>query len=214
MKIAFLTAVAATAISIPAFAQNFSGPRIEAHVGWEQVGAKGLLDDGLDLYEIDGDKSGVTYGGAIGYDFQVSEAMIAGIEANFDLSDTKKCGPLYGVDEICLKAKRDLDVSFRMGQQLSPTTLFYVKVGYANGRFNASYEDFEDILPSLSQTKSVSGIRVGAGVEAALGSNAYIKGEYRYTDYKTWKYRNADLGVDLRASYDRHQILGGIGYRF
>lgn len=209
------TAIALAIISLatPAFGQDFTGPRIEAHVGWEQVGASGTLDDGFDVYDVDGDKSGVAYGVGIGYDFALSDALIAGVEASFDMSDTKKCSEVFGLDRACIKAKRDLEVGARLGQKLSPTTLVYVKAGYVNGKFGLNYVDFEDILPSFSISDTRSGYRVGAGVEALLGSKTYIKAEYRYTDYGNWKYSDPDIGA-LNVGFDRHQIMAGVGYRF
>lgn len=212
MKYLLATSLVVMSFSVSAHAEDFTGPRIEAHVGWEQVGAEGKYDDGVDVYTVGGDKSGVAYGVGVGYDVAITPGMIAGVEANFDLSDTKKCGEVYGLDRACLKAKRDIELSARLGQKLSPNVLFYLKAGYVNGKFAASYVDFEDILPSYSESDTRSGYRLGAGVEALLGSNAYIKAEYRYTDYGNWKF--SDVDGDYSIGFDRHQILGGIGYRF
>ena len=43
-------------------------------------------------------------------------------------------------------------------------------------------------------------LRVGAGVEQQLGTNLYAKAEYRYSNYE--------------AGIERHQVLGGVGFRF
>lgn len=195
-----------------AYAQDFSGPRIEAHVGWDKVGLDASYDDGVDTFSVDGSKSGVMYGIGIGYDHQVS-SVILGLEANFDMADTKRCSEVFGLDRACLKAKRDIEVAVRAGGLINPNMLFYVKGGYVNGKVKATYEDFEDILPSFSDSDTRSGIRAGAGVEVKTASKAYLKLEYRYTDYKDWKLSDPDLG-DIEAGFDRHQIVAGVGYRF
>ena len=41
---------------------------------------------------------------------------------------------------------------------------------------------------------------LGVGAQIGLGSNAYLKTEYRYSNYQD--------GVD------RHQVVGGLGFRF
>jgi outer membrane immunogenic protein len=77
--------------------------------------------------------------------------------------------------------------------------LLYAKAGYVNGRVNVAYDapgsadDFDDGV-------NLDGVRVGAGVEFALGGNIYAKTEYRYSNYE--------------AGYDKHQLVGGLGIRF
>ena len=52
---------------------------------------------------------------------------------------------------------------------------------------------------------------VGAG-EIAFGTNAYAKVEYVYTDYNGADVDDGD--VVAGADVSRHQVLGGIGFRF
>lgn len=215
MKVVVKVAAGALLASLgasAAYAEDFSGPRIEAHVGWDQVGLDATYDDGVDTFSADGSKSGVMYGVGVGYDYQMS-SVVLGVEANFDMADTKRCSEVFGLDEACLKAKRDIEVSARVGALLNPNMLFYVKGGYVNGKVKATYVDFEDILPSISESDTRSGIRAGAGIEFKTASKAYLKLEYRYTDYKDWTLSDPDLG-DLRAGFDRHQVVAGVGYRF
>ena len=48
------------------------------------------------------------------------------------------------------------------------------------------------------------------------GSGAFVKLEYRYSNYSSLKYNdtlfndNNEIGVDL----DRHQVVAGVGFRF
>ena len=51
-----------------------------------------------------------------------------------------------------------------------------------------------------SEGSNLDGIRVGGGVERALGGKSYVKTEYRYSNYQN--------GVS------RHQVLAGVGIRF
>ena len=62
----------------------------------------------------------------------------------------------------------------------------YVKAGYAN--YNDSF------------SRSLSGLRVGGGVEYNISEHTYIKAEYRYTDF--------EQGIG------KHGGLVGVGIRF
>ena len=48
------------------------------------------------------------------------------------------------------------------------------------------------------------------------GSGAFVKLEYRYSNYSSLKYNDTlfndsnEIGVDL----DRHQVVAGVGFRF
>ena len=112
------SAFAALAIAgaTPALAQDgasFTGPRIEAIVGYDHVKISGLGSDG-----------GLAYGVGAGYDFQLGGA-VAGIEAEISDASTKESG---------LKAGRDLYAGARIGGAVGANTLLYAKAGYTNAR--------------------------------------------------------------------------------
>jgi len=192
MRKIILASLLATAFAAPAMAQDsaagpFTGPRIEGIVGWDQV--KG-----------DGDKSDdVMYGAIAGYDVQAGGAVIGG-EVEYSDSDNRACGGAATVanPRICLKAGRDLYVGGRVGTVVGTSTLLYAKAGYTNADAKFTADDGTDEV-TLDKTH-LDGVRVGAGVEHKLGSNAYVKAEYRYSNY--------EQGVE------RHQALAGVGYRF
>lgn len=123
LAVSALALVAATAA--PAFAQDsapFSGPRIEAEGGWDQVGSEG---DG---------RSGFVYGGAIGYDKQFNNIVI-GADAEITGATTK---------ENAVKAGRDLYVGGRIGYVLGGSTLVYGKAGYTNARISFNDDGFNN----------------------------------------------------------------------
>lgn len=200
----YLLLAAAIVAAAPATAAEFTGPRIEARVGYDRLGLK--LSDGED--SIKGHKDGVAFGAGVGYDFALGKGLIAGVEANLDFFSTKTCTEIFGEDEACLKARRDIEVSARLGGKVSDKVLIYGKVGYANGQVKLTYNDFEDILEDFSAKADKGGIRVGAGLELALGEKAYAKVEYRYTDY------SGDSVEGIKLNFDRNQVIGAIGVRF
>lgn len=193
MKKTIIAALFATALAAPAMAQEaapFTGPRVEAVVGYDRLGGTGS-----------GSQDGLAYGAAAGYDFQLG-GLVAGLEAEYVDSDVKGCatGSVVANDRICANAGRDLYVGGRVGAAVTPTTLLYAKAGYTNARVGVNYTDTTTPANSFRLNDELDGVRVGAGVEQQLGNGIYAKAEYRYSNYE--------------AGLDRHQVLGGLGFRF
>jgi len=175
---------------------------VEAHAGWERVQIK----DSADGYSETGHKDGFTYGGGVGYDFRKGD-VVFGVEAAIDGSTTKDCLS-DGTESACLNAGRDIEAGARVGQVFANRALVYVKVAYANARVNLKYRDSAVPADNFSDHSDRGGIRVGGGVEYAITPRAYVKAEYRYTDYKDYRAYGERVGLS------RHQVLGGVGFRF
>ena len=188
-----IAALLAGTFATPAFAQDaapFSGVRVEGLVGYEATGIEGE------------DSDGVTYGAAVGYDFQRGNAVF-GVEGEVGDSGVDECfaGVVVATDELCANAGRDLYVGGRVGAAVAPRVLVYGKAGYTNARLRLAYEDgTAATAPDFTASDNLDGIRVGGGLEFALGRNAYLKTEYRYSNYEQ--------------GFDRHQVVGGFGFRF
>jgi len=192
MKKLLIAALAATTLAGPALAQEaapFTGFRLEALAGYDKLKGNG------------GGRDGITYGGAAGYDFQLGSA-VAGIEGEYLDSDTKGCETAFLTtnDTICANAKRDLYVGGRLGFAATPSTLLYAKAGYTNAKVRVNYTNPTTPANNFNVSDELDGVRVGAGVEQKLGTNLYAKAEYRYSNYE--------------AGIERHQVLGGVGFRF
>ena len=190
----YLFAVAlATAAATPALAQDtapFSGLRVEGLVGYDTTDVEGENSDG------------VTYGAQVGYDVQ-SRGAVFGVEgeiADSTVDEYVQDLDLAG-DELCVSAGRDLYVGGRAGAAVSPNVLVYGKAGYTNARVNLDYEDgTAGTTLDFEEGENLDGVRVGGGVEVALGPNSYAKTEYRYSNYEQ--------------GFDRHQVVAGFGFRF
>lgn len=193
----FLLAAVAAAAVLPAAAQAqtdpapFTGLRAEALVGYD------ALTSGED-------SDGVVYGGAVGYDLPVG-GITLGVEGEFTESSIKGSDGdlLVAGDSARVTLGRDLYVGGRVGFPLAPTTLLYGKIGYTNARINTRYTDG---VTAVRDEAEADGLRLGAGLEHAIGPRAYIKGEYRYSNYKEID----DFDIDA----DRHQVMAGVGIRF
>lgn len=183
----------ATTAASPAFAQEaptFQGPRVEGIIGWDRVGVPG------------GNSDGVTYGAGVGYDLQRGRGVF-GLEAEITDSSTDECVNDFTIagDELCAATGRDLYVGARAGAVVSPNLLLYAKAGYTNGRVRLDYDDgTAATTDDFSVGRNLDGIRLGAGAEYALSRNAYLKAEYRYSNYEQ--------------GFDRNQVVAGFGVRF
>ena len=185
----FAAGVAAT----PAMAQEsapFSGVRVEGIVGYDTTDVE------------DENSDGITYGAQVGYDIQSGNAVF-GIEGEASDSTVDECVNDVDVvgDELCVQAGRDLYVGGRVGAVVGSNVLLYGKAGYSNARVALDYEDgTAGTALDFEEGENLDGVRVGGGAEIALGPNAYAKAEYRYSNYEQ--------------GFDRHQVVGGIGFRF
>ncbi|HTU10115.1 MAG TPA: porin family protein [Allosphingosinicella sp.] len=192
-KFAFAAALLAGTIATPALAQdnnNLGGFRVEGLVGYDRPS---IEDEGAD---------GVAYGVGVGYDFQSGNAVF-GIEAEaMDSSANEQAtGVALPGDTLRVSAGRDLYVGGRVGFGVGSNSLLYAKAGYTNARVRVSYEDgTAGTVADFTDRTNLDGLRVGAGAQFGIGSNAFLKTEYRYSNYQD--------GVD------RHQVVGGVGFRF
>jgi outer membrane immunogenic protein len=144
----------------------FTGPRVEGLVGLDRVQSDGDHDDAIG------------YGAAVGYDMQMGGAVV-GAEAEYSDSDNRTCvGSTTGADpRVCLKAGRDLYVGGRVGTAVGGSTLLYAKAGYTNAQAKLTSDDGTGQI-TLDKS-NLDGVRVGAGVEHAVGPRSYVKAEYR-----------------------------------
>lgn len=217
--------VASTALTVaaPAFAQDgtpaegFSGPRVEAIVGYDHHRSGSTKDIDTDA-DIDQSINGLMYGGAVGFDIATGENMVIGAEAELTESDAKwdrdGTNPPTTFNLGRVEAGRDIYVGARVGYAMSPSTMLYLKGGYTNARFNVLGTDG---TTTLDQRLDTDGYRVGAGVEQKFGSSAYGKLEYRYSNYSKGELDfdgdtpdSSRFGIDT----DRHQVVASVGLRF
>lgn len=228
---AIIAAAAAGLLATPALAQDVSGFRVEGRIVWDQVGTDATLPNPDEDEEVDGDEffaasdedSASAFGVELGYDAQIGSSFVLGGYVGADLSDADLCDELIEDDLACTSLKRTFTVGARAGVVLGDSSLLYVKGGYSNGRFKASYDadvtDNDDDEPGEIERFSGSedGYHIGGGVELGLTESLYAKLEYVYTDYGSRTYRLDGMDADdpaLKASSDRHQVIAGIGLRF
>ena len=197
MRKYLLAALAATTtvVATPALAQATgnapgTGLRVEGIVGYDNARVPGV------------DSSGVTYGARVGYDFDAG-GLVVGIDGEVTDSSTEECENGFEAtgDEICAEFGRDLYVGGRVGARVGSNTLLYAGAGYTNARVNLDYDDgTAGGLDNFRLAEDLDGVRVSGGAEFGIGTNAFVRAEYRYSNYEQ--------------DIERHQVVGGFGFRF
>ena len=191
-KIVALTAVSAiAATATPAVAQVAPapvGPRVEALVGYDALRVD-LDDFGIDENLKDND---LFYGVGAGYDFAVSPSLSAGVDV--ELSGSNNEVNFDDEEENAeIRTGRDAYVGGRVTIPVSNAANLYAKAGYTNLKVKGEVEGVDDSF-------NLDGYRVGAGGQFRLGGNAYVGGEYRFSDYED--------------DVTRHQFALTLGTRF
>jgi outer membrane immunogenic protein len=203
-------------IAAPAFAQDvgptFTGPRVEAILGYDHVGAGSDIDNdnGRDDQSIDG----LLYGVGAGYDINLGSAVV-GVEGEFTDSTAKSSRHDFNDDFGFGRVSqgRDLYIGARAGILANPATLVYVKGGYTNTKLNVLAGDTDE---TTDTSFKLDGWRIGGGVERAIGDHSFAKVEYRYSKYDSGKidFMDGATSSEFDVDTDRHQVVASVGYRF
>ena len=227
-SIALLLAGGSLAIlAAPAAAQDdttFQGPWVAGVGGFDKNKAGSTIDDDVDdpddddgVFDEDESANGIVYGAAVGYDIDLG-TMVIGAEA--ELTDSTADSDFAGDPETdfglgSVDTGRDIYVGARAGFKATPNTLLYAKGGYTNARYNFIGSDGTTDYETNLDT---DGWRVGAGVEQKIGSNAFAKVEYRYSNYNSGEIDFEAEGIEDSDQFDidtdRHQVVAGVGWRF
>lgn len=194
---AFSPALAADAVTAitPASAFSWAGAYggIQGGAGWED--GTFSADRGTENLSFDG---GVL-GGFVGYNWQVGNGFLAGIEGDIDYNFNKE-----NVGRGDIGTDWAGSVRGRVGYAFD-RVMIYGAAGWTvtNGFMKGSGIDLNETF---------NGWTVGAGVDFALTDNLFLRGEYRYNDFGSAKFTD---GTDsLNADLDQHVIKAGIGVKF
>ncbi|WP_343614658.1 outer membrane beta-barrel protein [Novosphingobium sp.] len=191
MMVALLT-------STPEAALAKGETRVEAQLGWDQIGQSANAPTNV---LSDQKIHGVAYGGNIGYDVSVTPRVSFGIDAA--LSGTT-AGQGRTSTERQFQIGRDIYAGARITLHAMPSLHLYAKVGYANARFSSNIGlhpgQGGKVTLDPDYARDNGGIRAGIGLQYSLIGPVYVLGEYRYTRYSE--------------QVSRNQIVNGVGLRF
>jgi outer membrane immunogenic protein len=193
----FMTVLAA---SLPETALARGDARVEAQIGWDQLG-QGTYASKNPLGNQK--TNGFAYGGNIGYDVPVSPRVSLGVDAG--VGGTTSGMEAYGGSTL-FKTGRDLYAGARVTLHTTSNLRVYAKVGYANTRFTSNIGYYPDaahgghVVRDADYIRNNDGVRAGVGVQYTLVGPVYALAEYRYTRYSE--------------QISRNQVVTGVGLRF
>lgn len=115
-----------------------------------------------------------------GYNYQLSEKFVVGVQADVGWADLKSELNVPGFLTASVGPDLVYSISARAGWLPSANTMLYILAGYSHAELeaNISIGGF-----SGSVQQDYKGYHVGTGLETRLSSNLTARVEYRYTQY-------------------------------
>lgn len=169
--------------------RGFAGFHVGAALGAGTLNSitNGVRDSGTDVGSMaDWGWSGSLY---LGLGFFPVQRWYIGLEGEADVAN---------VDWYHSKAKDDARTStmartdaygaaLRLGRLLDNGALFYIRGGVVRAHFDTTYAQNDPAVADSGYDRSdaVDGWRAGVGVDVPLGSRAFLRLDYSYTDYQT-----------------------------
>lgn len=161
----------------------------------------------------DPDPDGFLGGVYAGYNHQFANNVVLGVEADVAVADINGSSPGFfstgavfpGV-EVSGDAKWTGAVRARAGYAVD-RFLPYLAGGVAFTKYKSTVNDNGNIA---SESQSLTGWTVGAGVEYAFSDQLIGRVEYRYTDFGDKDFFDGQEKIDLKT----HDLRIGIAYKF
>jgi len=183
------------------------------------------------------------FGGYLGYNWQVANAWVAGLEADFGWANNSKTAnpipgtvglffgnPFTGLPTATVKETWDGSLRGRLGYLLAPATLLYGTGGVAwqSLELNANCT----LVPGNSfcaggahdetYTTTRVGWTVGGGVEHVIGRSWLARVDYRYADFGSFSQAFFPSGVGVgfddrftaHVKARTHTATVGLAYKF
>ena len=168
----------------------------------------GMINLGLQMPDLGG--RGALGGLQLGYNFMLSDNMVAGIQLDGVMTGINNTtafnvgvGP-FGVNaEYNLAPRSMITLAGRLGFLPTPDTMVYGLLGYTHanyrGALNVSVTPVPGTIVDESYTFNRNGVAVGLGIETRIGSNTTLGLEYRYNHMQRYSFIEGppvDLGFD------------------
>jgi outer membrane immunogenic protein len=202
--------------------------------GWGTENERLFASNGTLFFEgrFDSFLQGVIGGAHVGYNLQIDQ-WVLGLEGSVDgTSMTRTVTPTFfgniaNVTSISEETSTDVQGSVRgrLGVAFD-RLLFYATGGVAFGDFKANFANttrlgFLPVGGPFSFSTTRTGWTVGGGIEYAVTNNWSVRGEYRYTDFGT--FRDAPFATSFTGGFvatanhrftQQNQVQVGFSYKF
>lgn len=202
-----IVAEPAPVIVEPVFSWN--GAYIGGQIGY----GWGKSDFSGDIVTFDSVKPDGFLGGLYaGYNFDLGNSVILGIDGDITYSDVSKGVDVYsggvGVGSFENELRWSGAVRGRVGYAVD-RFLPYIAGGVAFGSVK-NRGDIDGI--GFSESKTLTGWTAGAGVDYAATDNLILRLEYRYTDYGDKGYDFG--GLRVKDDFKTNEVRLGVAYKF
>jgi outer membrane immunogenic protein len=197
---------------------TWSGMYVGAAVGYGWSDPEVSFDavpDAFVEYDIDGFLGGIY----AGYNYQMSNNIVVGVEADINYSDIDGDGVAVqgGVVAPGFGGTAQIEwqgsVRGRIGYAFD-RLLPYFTAGVAFGEIE---HDFFNVPTTATATFSdtFTGWTVGGGLEYAVTDNIIVRGEYRYTDFGSEEYPEVfPFSEPHDFEVETHDVRFGVAYKF
>jgi outer membrane immunogenic protein len=201
MKLKLLLAAAAVFAAVPAQAQDtetgnatFTGPRIQAQVGWNRTGIN-IFDTrnfgGRGNFGAGSEQDNeISYGGEAGFDFDLG-GLVVGAYVGGEFSNnsegfnfTTATATVPATPRLLLEMDRNLYAGGRVGVVAGGRALIYAKGGLSRTTLEESNPAGTARTVNFpTGDQDLDGIHFGGGVEVALSEMFYVRADYTHTRY-------------------------------
>ncbi|MET2825487.1 outer membrane protein [Mesorhizobium shangrilense] len=216
LSLASAASAADVVIESGAAAYNWSGVYVGGNIGWSQLKS--------DWHDVDDDWGGDTYGAGsdgllvgavIGYNQQLANNIVLGIEADLAYTSNKRSFDAPDSGDVSLENNMDMfgTVRARAGYAFD-RFMPYITGGLAVAHFKHQWTedgDPTDSWPDFGGTKA--GWTIGAGAEYALNDQWTVKAEYLYADFGDVTSMNED-GYRMKVDRSVNTVRFGMNYKF
>lgn len=197
MRKTILCIATAMLAATPAVANDedrFEGFSIGVDAGWQRNSAK--VETQGDTLPREAD-NGISFRGRLGYDLQLADRFVIGVEAGIGKGGSTVNGSAGGVD-FRVNPGLTLDASARAGVVLGRNLLVYGRLGYGNSRLAIETTGAADSAANIDIKDREGGLLFGGGAEFALSDNFSVRAEYRRQKLGQLKSKAVMGGVTLR----------------
>ena len=180
---------------------TWSGPYVGVTLGYGFSSETSVEEAGV-LPGVDIDTDGFTAHGFAGINGQ-SGSFVYGVEGDVGYSGVK--GEDGGFET---ESGVDGSLRARLGYAVTENVLVYGTGGGAAKHMEVT----DTVAPTSSDSNTMLGYTVGAGVDAKLTENVFGRLEYRYTDYGSETFTVG--GADREIEANENRIGVGLGIKF
>lgn len=211
--------VAAAADSVTAAPAGFvwTGGYIGLQAGYAWGNAN---YDAFEYATIDYDPDGFFGGLYVGYNHQLQNNIVLGIDADLNFSgiDGKASMTWFGDPEPdedhvgYSKVKTTASIRGRLGYAMD-RFMPYVAGGVSSAKYQFDLDHDGTGNMDFEEERRLTGWNVGVGAEYAVTNNILVRAEYRYTDFGSEDF-DQDWGGDSTIELKTHDVRLGVAYKF